>query len=126
MIGTRILVFVLVIDIALFLGGFIPVPTFIQAWGFEIGTNDTYIGNFSSHGLFDTNTTVTATTPVSWLSPIFYVLDTVKWIFTDFLFAPLTTTMEIGAPLSIQLLFGAIWSILIFLAIISFIGGKDF
>lgn len=126
MIGTRIMVFILVIDIVLFMGGFIGVPTFLQAWQFEIENNQTYIGNFSSHGLFETNASVTATSPIYYQNPILYVLDSVRWIFTDFLFAPLTAVNQLGAPLMIQLLFGVVWSALIFLAMLSFLGGKDF
>lgn len=126
-VGLRLIVIIVAVDIALYMGGYLPVPTYLPDMGITISDNSTYITTSTSYGLFDVNATVAQQSFLTYNDPLGFVFAAIKFTFGTFLFAPLTVMVELpGVPLMLQLMVGVVWSLMLVIATMSFIRGSSF
>lgn len=125
--GTGLLIIMLVIDLMLFVNGYLPVPAVADHW--DITTNLTSgeieYNESNLHGVTTENTGILGSLIQNVYSTIGFVWDWVLFIF-EFVFAPLTTMIQLGAPLVLKLGVGVTWSVMFFVMVVSFIRGTDF
>lgn len=125
--GAGLLVVMFIIDIMLFANGFIELPMSEEMFDIEMNTTSGEISYNESndYGITTDSTGVAGGLLQNVFDTLGYVWDWILFILS-FVFAPLSTMIQIGAPLVITACIGIGWFVLGLVSIVSMIRGFSY